>query len=411
MGESTLVNDPSFVKTRQNVHPIRLGVDVWFLGAVAALVILGFFMVFSTTWALAVRQGISIYYYVGRQAMWTLFGLALAVTAFFVDYRKIKTLWVVLLMFAALGLLVLVLLIGDENYGSIRSLFGGSLRPSELAKLAIIIYLSYWFTSKKDVLGENAFGLYPLVFILGVTSSLILAQPDISAGATVYLLGIILFILAKGKFTQIFWVILLAAAASVPLFLIFPQIRERFVDYFNGLKNLENASPHLLLAFQAIAHGGLFGVGLGNGTIKDSVPVPWTDSIFAVMVEELGLLIVCGVIVLYLIILWRGIRLAERTSDPLGKYLAAGLTIWIVLEAFINMAVIVNLIPFAGNSLPFISQGGSSLVACLVAVGMIMNVARNSNRAEESTERSNYGAVINLRRRDGRRRVSRPVRR
>jgi Bacterial cell division membrane protein len=171
------------------------------------------------------------------------------------------------------------------------------------------------------------------------------------------------------------------------------------------------ASYHVQRSLESVVRGGLFGVGIGRGSTKfTGLPVAHTDSIFAVIAEETGLLGAAGVIILYMIILWRGLAIASRAPDLLGKLLAAGCTLWIVLEAPINMGVMVNLLPFAGNALPFISAGGSSLTMCLAAVGLIMNVSRVSNRETTSQKGRPFSAVVDLRRRDGRRSVSRPRR-
>ncbi|TLN01959.1 putative lipid II flippase FtsW, partial [bacterium] len=162
---------------------------------------------------------------------------------------------------------------------------------------------------------------------------------------------------------------------------------------------------------ESVVRGGVFGVGIGRGATKfTGLPVAHTDSIFAVIAEETGLLGAAGVIILFMIVLWRGLTIAKRAPDLLGKLLASGCTLWIVLEATINMAVMVNLLPFAGNALPFISAGGSSLTMCLAAIGLIMSVARVSNRESTSQQGRPFSAVVDMRRRNGRRSVSSPRR-
>jgi cell division protein FtsW len=149
-------------------------------------------------------------------------------------------------------------------------------------------------------------------------------------------------------------------------------------------------------------------VGIGRATTKmTGLPVPPTDSIFAVIAEELGLLGAIGTVVLYILIIWRGLRIANKAPDMLGSLLAAGLTYWIASEAVINMLVMVGLMPFAGNALPFISAGGSNLTASLVAIGILLNVSRQGTRENEKEEWRNFGATLDLRGRNGRRGLSR----
>ncbi len=159
-------------------------------------------------------------------------------------------------------------------------------------------------------------------------------------------------------------------------------------------------------AMEAVINGGWFGVGIGQSNTKyTGLPFPYTDSIFAVIVEELGLLGGCLVVVLFGLLLWRGLTIAKRAPDQLGSLLASGITIWIVLEAFLNMAVIIGLFPFAGNALPLFSSGGSNLITTLAALGVLMNIARTQTSSEENE--GSFSAIVDLRRWNGRRRVSR----
>jgi cell division protein FtsW len=175
------------------------------------------------------------------------------------------------------------------------------------------------------------------------------------------------------------------------------------------LQNPNNASDHLIFSFQAIITGGLFGTGIGMSSLKFiGLPVAHTDSIFAVIAEETGLVGMFSLLLAYLVILWRGLSIARRAPDKLGRMLAAGITIWIVLEAFINIGVMVNLFPNAGNALPLISYGGSSLLTTMAGVGILLNIGRSADQKDVEGEQT-FGAVVDLRWRNGRRRVSRSV--
>jgi cell division protein FtsW len=164
--------------------------------------------------------------------------------------------------------------------------------------------------------------------------------------------------------------------------------RTRVGDYLSGFQNLTQANDHVLRSYEAFVKGGWFGVGLGQAETKlTGLPVPPTDSIFAVIGEELGLIGVLFVVLLFGFILWRGLTIARRAPDMFGSLLAAGLTLWISLEAFINMGVMVGLVPFAGNALPLISYGGSSLLATMIAFGILMNIAQVSRSQQQQEER------------------------
>jgi cell division protein FtsW len=184
--------------------------------------------------------------------------------------------------------------------------------------------------------------------------------------------------------------------------------QSRVGSYLSGIKDPTQASYHVRRSFEAIVKGGWVGVGIGRANTKlTGLPVPPTDSIFAVIAEELGLVGAAGTVLLYLLFIWRGLRIADRAPDMLGSLLASGLTFWIATEAIINILVMVGLLPFAGNALPFISSGGSNLVASLAAVGILMSVSRQAEPQAESEEWRNFGASFNLRGRNRRRSLSR----
>jgi cell division protein FtsW len=188
-----------------------------------------------------------------------------------------------------------------------------------------------------------------MMFMLGVTGGLIMLEPDISAAATIVMLGGILFFLANGELRQIILVIVAACLVGWLVVTVTDTGRERFLDYANGLQDPQNASYHVQRSMEAVVRGGVFGVGIGRGTTKfTGLPVPWTDSIFAVIAEETGLVGSVIVVTLYIALLWRGLSIAQRAPDMFGRLLAGGITIWIAMEAMINIGVMVNLIPSPG---------------------------------------------------------------
>jgi cell division protein FtsW len=203
------------------------------------------------------------------------------------------------------------------------------------------------------------------------------------------------------------FVAIIAAAIVVQ---ISPTGRERVDNFIAGFKDPTQASYHVRRSFEAIVNGGVFGVGIGQSKSKlTGLPVPPTDSIFAVIAEELGLFGTLGLICLYIMLVWRGLVIARRAPDMLGTLLASGLVIWIGMEALINMAVMVGLLPFAGNALPFISAGGSNLVASLAAIGILMNISRQRGEGTMTDDewRRSYSAVVDMRGWNRRRRLSR----
>ncbi len=384
----------------------QLGIDVPMLLAVATLVIFGTLMVYSASWDYSFLIFGSPTYIFLRQVVWILLGIGVAAILAFLDYHWWRRLAIPIMAVTVVSLIG-VLFISEVRHGAVRTLMGGSIQPSELAKVATIIYLAVWLYSRKDQLSDISFGLVPLAGILGILGGLIFVQPDLSAVITILFMGGTLFFLAGGDLRQIGLMLVVATLVGWLVVMVNSTGGERVASYLAGLKDPKDASYHVQRALEAFVNGGWFGVGIGNARTKlTGLPVPPTDSIFAVVGEETGVFGSMTLVVLYVVLLWRGLGIARRAPDQLGTLLAAGLSLWLAMEAFVNMAVMLNLLPFAGNALPFISAGGSNLLVSFVAIGIILNISRLGVREKEEEGRS-FVAVVDLRGRDRRRRVSR----
>lgn len=406
MGRRTLLNSNTMASPRPAPRPVRLGVDVPLLLVVCSLVVIGLLMVYSASWNYALRSGQPPGYVLSRQILWVLIGSGIGFFLTFLNYHRFQRLIIPIMGITLL--MLFIVLFNDGSAGPTRTLFRSSIQPSELAKLVVIIYLSVWLYSKREQLNHISLGLFPIMVILGITSGLILLEPDISAAATIVILGGILFFLAGGELRQIVLVVAVGVMLGILIVTISDTGRQRLTDYTSGLQQPEHASYHVKRSMEAVVRGGLFGVGIGKGTTKfTGLPVPWTDSIFAVIAEETGLLGAALVVFLYLFFLWRGLLIAQRAPDLLGRLLASGITIWVAMEALINIGVMVNVIPFAGNALPLMSAGGSSMTMTLAGIGILINISRLSAKQTSAEEGRTFGAVIDLRRRDWRRRVPR----
>lgn len=388
---------------------VRLHVDVPLVLVIITLLIFGIMMVYSASWDYSFQYYGSATAVIKRQLLFMGVGSLVILFLTWMDYHYWRKLAVYAMVATIVGL-VGVLLIGDVRNGAVRALANGSVQPSELAKLVIVIYLSVWLFAKRERLHDVSFGLIPLGMILGFVGGLIYKQPDISAVLTIMLLGGLMFFLAGGDLRQILVVLILGVAVG---WLVVqsggPQGTgsERWRSFIDGLKNPLNASYHVSRSLEAFARGGLLGVGIGNASTKlTGLPVPHTDSIFAVVGEETGFVGSIFLVLMYGLLLWRGLLIARRAPDGLGRLMAAGLACWLGIEAFINMAVMVGLMPFAGNALPFISAGGSNLMVSMAAIGILLNISRQSEKTVEEEGRS-IGEVIDLRWRDWRRRESR----
>ena len=396
------------VEHKQKRRPLYLGVDVPMLITVVALLGFGLLMLYSASWEYSVSiMGQSPSYLLERQLRFVVIGGAAAVFAFFFDYHRIKKFVIPMMLVTLVMLMLVIFYVNEVRLGARRGLFEGSIQPSELAKLVVIIYLAFWLQAKQHLLHEFSFGLLPMAAILGISSAMILFQPDLSAAATIFVIGGLMFFMGGGDMRQIIPSLVVALVVGMLLILVYSTGQERISSFVEGIQDPKMASYHVVRSFEAIVRGGLFGVGIGRANTKfTGLPVAPTDSIFAVIAEETGILGAVIVIILFIVFLWRGLTIARNAPDLLGQLLAAGITVWIFIEAVINMSVLVNLLPFAGNALPFISYGGSSLTMVMTGVGIIMSVARQTSIKNNEEERRPLNAVVSVRRDDGRRRVS-----
>ena len=410
MGTGTFVKERSqaLPRNRKGATAPTRGFDIPLLMIVVALLVFGLVMLYSASWDFSLGAYQNHLKMFSRQVLWMGIGIVGAAFLAHFDYHRWRKL-VLLAMALTILLLISVLLLSEIRYNAKRAFIEGSIQPSELAKLVSIIYLAVWLFSKRQSLQDIQLGLIPLGMILGIIGGLIYLQPDLSAAGTVLILGGLLFFLAGGDLKQIILLMVAAVIGGWMVVRVSPTGADRVNTFLAGIKDPTQASYHVLRSFEAIVNGGILGTGIGRGETKLlGLPVPPTDSIFAVVAEELGLAGSVMLIGLYSSLVWRGMVIARRAPDMLGTLLASGMSLWIGLEALINMAVMVGLMPFAGNALPFISAGGSNLVVSLAAVGVLLNVSRQSSiTAEKGNEWRSFGAVIDLRWRNRRRRVSR----
>lgn len=392
-------------RTAEATGTTRRLVDLPLVVVVISILVFGLTMVYSASWDYSLQEyGDPMYMFI-RQAQWLALGIAVAAGLTMFDYHNWRKL-VVPVMGVTIVLLIVVLFMNEIRLGAKRSLYQGSYQPSELAKLVTILYLSVWLYAKREVLHDVSLGLVPLGVILGAVGGLVYQQPDLSAAVTVMLLGGLLFFLSGGALRQIGLLLLVALAAGFIVVQVNPTGNVRVAEFVSGLRNPTEASYHVRRSFEAIVSGGAFGVGIGRAQSKlTGLPVPPTDSIFAVVVEELGLLGAILLILMYAGIVWRGLVIARRAPDMLGTIMATGLAVWIGLEAGINMMVMVGLLPFAGNALPFVSSGGSNLVSCMAAVGILLSISRQRGQPQVDDEWRPQRATPDLRGRDRRRRV------
>ncbi len=383
-------------------------VDYVFLVIILALLAIGLMMIFSVTFAPSVGQGdANPQADFVKQLGFAAAGLALMFVLMRIDYR-VWGKYAIPLMAVTIGLLVLVLFMPPIN-GARRWLFpsalGASVQPGEIAKLTVIIYMAKWLSSKGDKLRVVTYGLLPFAIFVGVVTGLIMRQPNLSTAIIIGLCAMAMFFIAGADLVQ-YVLLLLAGGITVVVVIMNTEYQlDRLLMFLQDpFKSQETYQIAEVLI--ALGSGQLFGRGLGVGTFKFGyVPAPYTDSIFALLGEELGLIGTWGVLALYLLLVYRGFRIAAKAADPFGQVLAAGLTFWLIFQAFVNIGVVTASIPFTGVPLPFISSGGSALIAVFAAVGVLLNISRGEPAPKEANATFNFGG------RDGGTRVPRANRR
>jgi cell division protein FtsW len=372
---------------RKKARQVYGNPDYILIVAVAGLLIVGLMMVYSATFDWSYQRYGSSLHIALKQFAWVGVGVVALIVFTFIPYDRWQKAAVPVLAVTLLSL-ILVLFIGDEVFGARRSLLGGSVHPGELAKLSMVIYISTWLASKGDQIRDVTYGLIPFGVLIGVAAGLIVAQPDLGTAALITLTSLSVFFFAGADILQ------LAAGGAVGaitfVFLVskFPHAMDRITGWIEVWHSPELASYHMQQTLIALGSGGPLGVGLGQGQQKlGYLPTPHTDTIFAVLGEETGLVGCLFVIGLFALFASRGFKIAMEAQDPFAALLASGVTCWITFEALINVGVVTGLLPFTGMVLPFVSSGGSAMVTSLAGVGLLLSVSRGKSPSKREESR------------------------
>jgi cell division protein FtsW len=353
--------------------------DAQLLFPVLFLVGIGIVMVYSASSAIAMKKFGSDYYFLKKQAVFAVIGICALVACRHIPYTVYRPLAYPLL---ALSILLLAAVLfspfGVTAGGSSRWLRLGPIRfqPSEFARLALIVYLAYSMERKADRIGEFSIGFLPHVVVLGVLSALVLKQPDFGSAAILAFLTWLMMFVGGVKLTYLLSSCVLGVVAGAFAITHAGYRARRLMSFLDPWQYSSDAGYQIVHSLMAFGSGGWWGAGIGNGVQKlFYLPEPHTDFIFSVIGEELGVAGVLLIILLYLLIVWKGIRIARHAPDLFGCFLAVGLTAALALQICINMGVTLGLLPTKGLTLPFLSYGGTSLVLNMATVGILMNIA------------------------------------
>ncbi len=346
--------------------------DLVLLGLVMIITLFGLIMVYNASVVEAFQLFSDKYYFLKLQALWALLGFIALFFTTFLPLSFFKKISPVALVFSLL-LLILVLIpnISDISFGARRwiNLFGFSLQPSELIKLTLSLYLAAWLAKDKP--------FWPYLVILIVILGLIMLQPDLGTAIVIILTAILVYYTSGAPILYLLLLGVLGTVSGLGLIFSSSYRKERLLTFFNPTRDPLGSSYHIRQALIAIGSGGLWGLGLGQSRQKyQFLPQVTTDSIFAIIAEEIGFFGASLVILVLFAIVLRAFYIARLASDNFSRLLATAIASWFGLQALINLAAMLALLPLTGVPLPFISYGGSSLIVTLAAVGLLLNISR-----------------------------------
>ena len=379
--------------------------DYSILLAVVALSAIGILMVFSSSAMFAYASRDDTLAIVGPQIFWGALGILTMLLVMRLDYRWLRLVSVP----AYVGALILLALVfvpslGRVVGGSARWLVIGPLpavHPAEIAKLALIVYLAHWLANKGPLVARFRQGLVPFLLIAGPVIALVFKEPDLGTTIVITATAFTVFFVAGASLLQLGamiggGVLGVGALSALGIGLIKDYQLERIQTFLNPWADPLGTGFHTIQGLLALGLGGITGAGLGESKLAAGMYLPnaWNDFIFAIVGEEFGFVGAGLVVILFVLLAYAGIRTALRAPDTFGALLAAGITAWLCYQAFINIAVVVALLPVTGITLPFISAGGSSLLVSFAAAGILLSISR------ETLEPKGRGATPEPRRTD-----------
>jgi len=356
--------------------------DFFLLLVALSLVGIGIVMVYSTSAIIAGDRFGDPYYFLKRQVLYGGIGFVLMVIMMFVPYGILKRFaYPIFILSVLLLIAVLIPGIGHRAGGAMRWLkIGGfTFQPSEFAKLGLIIFLAYFVTKKEEKIRSFSFGFLPTLLLSGIIIALLLKEPDFGAALFLTIMVFLLLFISGAKVIYILGAFLFAIPAVYFLLMNTEYRYKRLIGFIRPWEDPTGTSFQIIQSFLSFGSGGLFGLGLGEGRQKlFFLPAPHTDFIFSIIGEELGLMGALGVVVLFFILALRGIQIGISISDRFGSYLALGITLMISIQAVINMGVVLGLLPTKGLTLPFVSYGGTSLIANFIGLGILLHLSTHA---------------------------------
>ncbi len=368
----------------------RIKFDFILLLVVLLLVAIGTVFIYSASSFKAQSKYDDSQYYLGKQMFRLALGFILMILFIKIDYHVLIKIAPVILALSFV-LLLYVLVEGDTINGSRRSfrINGIPFQPSEFAKYALIFYLAGFLKKKGDQLKEFNDGFLPALSIILIIIFPIILEPDLGSGVLIFLISMILIFVAGASLYHLNGLAALAGLAISIFLKLFAYQRDRVVKFLDAIRGISEPPWQVTQSLISFGNGGIIGVGLGNSRQKmHFLPHPFTDFIYSIVGEELGLIGCFLLLILFMIFLWRGVRIAIKAPNKEGQLLALGITATIITYALFNAGIALNLLPVTGITMPFISYGGSSLITHFIAVGVLLNISMGKNPSSGSTSYS-----------------------
>lgn len=337
-------------------------------------------MVYSASAVIALERFHQPYLFLEKQALWAVLGLAVLSIAMRIDYRTYRNDMLVWGLLAVVGLMLVGVLFSAPVNGTRRwfGIGGLGIQPSEIAKIACVLFTALVLERRMHKIDDITYSLLPIGIIAGVLVGLILLQPDFGTSVSLLLIVAVMIFAAGLHYKYFIGTILVALPVLYGVLMSASYRRRRLLAFWNPWADPLGDGFQIIQSLIAVGTGGVFGKGLMAGVQKlFYLPEPHTDFIFAVIAEELGLIGATGILICFCVITWRGLRIAMRAEDSFGSFVALGLTTMIAVQAFVNMSVVLSLLPTKGIPLPLVSNGGSSLLINLLGMGILMNISQH----------------------------------
>jgi cell division protein FtsW len=388
----------------------KLRMDWWLFGIALALALFGVVMIYSASAMIAMRESSNQYSYVSKQIIFMLIGVVIMLVISQIHHRWLEKEWVVIAALTITILMLLAVFAFPPVNGARRwiKLAGLTFQPSEVAKLTLSLFLAFFLTRNEETVTSFRQTILPCLVVFGVLAAIILAQKDLGTVIVMASIFTVVYFAAGARLLHIAAVFGGLVAVGIGALVFEPYRVQRMITYLDPWKDAGGSGYQVTQSLMAVGSGGFFGEGFAQGQQKlFYLPFPYSDFIFAVVAEELGLVGALLVVAAFGFLLWRGARAALLAPERFGKLLGIGIITGIIVQAFFNISVVLGILPTKGIPLPFISYGGSSILMTLIAVGVLLSISQHAGFVElENTDDALPTAKSTARRRTTRARTT-----